>query len=545
MHIHSLQLKGFKRFTDLTIRQIPPSAKLVVLIGPNGSGKSSLFDAFKIWLSNNSTRRVAWDEIYHRKVGYQDGSERRTINHNARLMQAVKIDFQEGIPPQELRKKMIYVRSAYRNEPDFKIQKLTRMGSILDGKQVSKMIDNDMIVSENYLRLISASVDGIYNGEHDEKTVAALREEFIGEVRCSIERVFGDLILSGPGDPLSNGAFYFDKGACSNFHYKNLSGGEKAAFDLILDILVKRREFNDTIFAIDEPGLHMHSGLQAMLLEELYGLIPETSQLWIATHSMGMMKKAKEIKEANPKKVVFFDFTGHDFDGPVVLKPAEVDRSFWANTLKIALADLAELVAPSRIVLCEGEFHDGPASPRTDFDANCYRIIFEKEFPETEFLSAGNCSDVENDRLSLGRSLGRLFRTMNIIRVVDRDDKSPQEITALTTNGIRVLSKRHLESYLLDDEIIKKLCQVYKHEDLLAEALKIKRDAINNSVGRGKSVDDIKSASGEIMNGLKRLLSLTGCGNNTEAFLRDTMTHLITPDTEVYSQLKSDIFSEV
>ncbi|RIK85492.1 MAG: hypothetical protein DCC69_10080 [Hyphomicrobiales bacterium] len=34
----------FRRFADLTIRDIPASAKLVVLAGPNGSGKSSLFD---------------------------------------------------------------------------------------------------------------------------------------------------------------------------------------------------------------------------------------------------------------------------------------------------------------------------------------------------------------------------------------------------------------------------------------------------------------------------------------------------------------------
>jgi hypothetical protein len=36
-----------------------------------------------------------------------------------------------------------------------------------------------------------------------------------------------------------------------------LSGGEKAAFDLLLDLVIKRREFNDTVFFIDEPEAHM------------------------------------------------------------------------------------------------------------------------------------------------------------------------------------------------------------------------------------------------------------------------------------------------
>ena len=51
MRIEKLQLKNFKRFTDLTLEGIPASAKLVMLIGANGSGKTSVFDAFN-WLSS-------------------------------------------------------------------------------------------------------------------------------------------------------------------------------------------------------------------------------------------------------------------------------------------------------------------------------------------------------------------------------------------------------------------------------------------------------------------------------------------------------------
>ncbi len=53
MKIKSLQLKNFKRFTDLTLQDIPENAKLVLLIGSNGSGKSSVFDAFGFLASQN------------------------------------------------------------------------------------------------------------------------------------------------------------------------------------------------------------------------------------------------------------------------------------------------------------------------------------------------------------------------------------------------------------------------------------------------------------------------------------------------------------
>ena len=49
MKIEQIVLKNFKRFTKLTIKDIPETAKLVLLVGPNGSGKSSVFEAFNHW----------------------------------------------------------------------------------------------------------------------------------------------------------------------------------------------------------------------------------------------------------------------------------------------------------------------------------------------------------------------------------------------------------------------------------------------------------------------------------------------------------------
>lgn len=46
MKIKTIKANNFKRFSDLTITNIPESAKLVVLVGPNGSGKTSVFEIF-------------------------------------------------------------------------------------------------------------------------------------------------------------------------------------------------------------------------------------------------------------------------------------------------------------------------------------------------------------------------------------------------------------------------------------------------------------------------------------------------------------------
>ncbi len=533
MRVKQLQAKGFKRFTNLSILELPETAKLVVLTGPNGSGKSSLFDAFKMWHICNGGGGGGHNEDYHRKKG-------ETVlswGHH------IKIEFHDGVlvSPED-KKKAIYIRSAYRNEPNFITQQINRMGSVLDGRKITMLIDNDSVVSENYQRLVSSSIESLYSGDHDSKKVYELRELFVGQVRQSMSRVFDELLLKGLGDPLDKGTFYFEKGTSKDFHYMNLSGGEKAAFDLILDIVIKRMKYDNTIYCIDEPEAHMHTRLQSRLLEEIANLIPANSQLWIATHSIGMMRKAKHMHAASPQSVVFLDFHEQNFDEPVTLKPKAINRGFWKQTLGVALDDLADLIAPAQIVLCEGKLTKSSSSRRSEFDARCYRTIFFGEFSDTDFLSVGNSLDVESDRLQFGQSIQTLLPGTKVIRVVDCDDKSTQEIEELQAVGVRVLSKRQLESYLFDDEIIEKLCTSVEKASEIPKVIQAKTQALADSQARGNPSDDIKSASGQFYTELKRLLTLTGCGDNTEAFLKDTMAPLVTPDTQTYQMLKTDIF---
>ena len=52
----------------------------------------------------------------------------------------------------------------------------------------------------------------------------------------------------------------------------------------------------------------------------------------------------------------------------------------------------------------------------------------------------------------------------------------------------------------------------------------------------------MKSARGEIYNGLKQVWELSRCGNSADAFLRDTIAPLITHDTEIFKALEHEIF---
>ncbi|WP_205703529.1 hypothetical protein [Hymenobacter radiodurans] len=78
--------------------------------------------------------------------------------------------------------------------------------------------------------------------------------------------------------------------------------------------------------------------------------------------------------------------------------------------------------------------------------------------------------------------------------------------------------------------------------NLIQDCLNAKAQAMQESVARGNASDDIKSASGKIYTELKRILNINQGGNNKCAFIRDTITPLVTEDTHVYKKLEAEIF---
>jgi len=106
-----------------------------------------------------------------------------------------------------------------------------------------------------------------------------------------------------------------------------------------------------------------------------------------------------------------------------------------------------------------------------------------------------------------------------------------------------VLSRRHIESYLWDDEILTELCVQRGHADRAEALLAEKAAAITRSRARGNPPDDVKSAVGELFNVVRTCLGLAGMGNDASSFARNTLAPLIKPGMRTYAELESDIFA--
>ena len=503
-----------------------------MLAGPNGSGKSSFFDALNVWHGYTSLNLFQWQDDYHVKVNVNNSRIRSGMD--------IEVNFHDDVPDKRMQKKAFYFRSAYRNDPDFNVQQFHRQEDLLNESRVQRMIDNDVAVGRNYQRLVSQGLQDVYETEDANTTIGEFRQKIMGEIQSSFQQIFPDTVLNSLGNPLEEGTFKFSKGSSKAFLFKNLSGGEKATFDLIVDLVVARRVFDSTIYCIDEPEAHMNTRLQADLCSALLDLIPEDSQLMLATHSIGMMRQAMEIEKNNPGSVIFLDFGELDFDSPQVIQPVVPNRLFWRRQYNVALDDLAALVAPSRVIMCEGTPRAGGSKRNHNQDARCYDRIFENEFPKTRFISTGNSKDVENDLHYIGESLSTLIHGIELLRLIDRDDLSDEQVAEKCREGIRVLPFRNLETLLFDDELLYALATAEEKAKKGIELVKVKSRLLKSSQG---APNDLKPICGELFNECRTRLRLTSCGNDKYAFMRDTMAPLVTPETQVYKLLKKKIFN--
>ena len=277
-------------------------------------------------------------------------------------------------------------------------------------------------------------------------------------------------------------------------------------------------------------------------------MIPDNSQLWIATHSIGMVRAAQDMRAVRGEQIVFldmgFDLNGEerDYDQPQTIEPSDPDHQFWKRHYVVALDDMAELLAPDRIVLCEG-YTEGTDPP---LDEACYSRIFAREFPRTQFVSIGAASKVEKRMGDLLPVLDRIIGQTEVIRFRDRDDSTPEEIEEEHTRQVPVRTMsgfRNIESLLLSDGVLARLCESVGRSDGLG-AIQAARDrALAENQVRHAS-DDLKPAAQAVHHAARNELKLTRSGRTKSVFMRNVLAPLVTEGTPEYQALKDDIFGK-
>jgi predicted ATP-dependent endonuclease of OLD family len=332
MKVKTLRLKEFKRFDDLTIDLGDTPKRVIALVGPNGCGKSSVFDAFEEKLKDFRSHGYEEHHFFSKAFFYEDTLKKNNYDKN----QSIFLTTDKS----NLDRKSFYIRTAYRFTSKFNVQQIAAMPGILDLRdEPISSISIDTRLESNYKRLLGLSYSEFFKGT---KTGDQVRIELIEEVNLILRNIL-DVEISDLGNIFEKkGQFYFKKGNAKNFPYANLSSGEKEVIDIILDLLIKRKEYTDTVFCIDEPELHLNTAIQRKLIIEIEKLIPEKCQLWVATHSIGFLRALQE--ELRDKSQIL-DFSEKDyFAGVHTIKPIKTTRKNWQRIFSTALEDLTGLI---------------------------------------------------------------------------------------------------------------------------------------------------------------------------------------------------------
>jgi predicted ATP-dependent endonuclease of OLD family len=314
----------------------------------------------------------------------------------------------------------------------------------------------------------------------------------------------------------------------------NLSSGEKEVVDIILDIVVKVKEYNDTVFCIDEPELHLNTAIQRKLLFEIEKLIPDNCQLWVATHSIGFLRALQEeLKDQSQ----ILDFSEKDyFNGSHVICPIVATRKNWLRIFNTALEDLTNLISPKRIIYCEGKDKPGLGGRENGLDAIVYNKIFSEKYNDTVFVSSGGNTELDQRSEIAFRILNKVFNEIEILVLKDRDiasgkivdENDRQQYLLNNPETHRILKRLEIENYLFDKEILKKYC--YENDSQFDET---NYDIFVNDIVN----QNVKDETNRIKNYCCIVTSL-----NPEIF-KQNLADLITPDTMVFQELEVYIFN--
>lgn len=466
MKIRRMHLKEYKRFLDLSIDLGQNPARIIALVGPNGCGKSSVFDAM-LFLANAynhiGDRTPKKDYTYHslmQKPGYD--------------YTGVEISFDSGDYAQVYNQRLINslqntifsFRSSFRYNGSLTVTASKALSKIRDNDYgASSASDIDQRIEQNYRRLQIAY--NKYLNEMDCRPSEA-KAHIIGELNDAIRKCLS-LEIDNLGDiEAGKGTIFFKKSDTPNtFSYNVLSSGEKEVVDLLLDLYLRKDEYNDSIYIIDEPELHLNTAIQRKLLIEINRMIPENCQLWVATHSIGFLRALQDDLN-DDSQIIQFDGENKWASQAYKLTPMVKSRKNWQKLFTTALDDLTGLVSPKRIVYCEGR-----AEPRKDgsergLDAEVYNTIFGEKYPDTLFVSSGGNTELDQRRAIAISILSKVFPDVEILVLKDRDMASGKQTTEndrqvyLSNNPVyhRVLNRFEIENYLYDKMVLKKYCAV-------------------------------------------------------------------------------------
>ena len=492
MYVREIHIKSFRHIEDVhfgTFGQPPKQSDLVVLAGPNAGGKSSVLELLGYALSSswslgwrlgrtfpdNSFEvgiSVTHDEftLIHK---YIDDSQAKYTNDvldylekNLTYYRAFK--FEEG----EYQKNTTLhnqihnlVTAALRNHYSRSLGFFLKSDRNYPSKKFEqrKLFEYDRIIKRDYIWSMAFNTSDIQYMDMFDFLVQQRYHYFhqlgayhhrlgmggseIGNIPSDPLKPYGNLLQKlFPGYKFTDANeevptnLFVELPSGDMVPFSDLSSGEKEVFFILSFFL--RHDVTNAVIVIDEPELHLHPEFARLLVRTMQAIRPG-NQIWLATHNTEI------IDEAGRDRVIYLTRDSQTYKSIVTLG---TDESEGMRQLKNLFGYSGYIgIAKSRVFL-EG------------IDSSSDRKMFSSLFPEyssiikfipsqsSENLPRINTAILSIIEINLGWGQFYLLR--------DRDFLTQEVIKKYLdrfSDRMYVLSRYHIENYILDDEIIAKV----------------------------------------------------------------------------------------
>ena len=362
------------------------------IVGANGSGKSALIQRF---VSENSNKKIKWIAA-HRQTWFSSGSidftptSRQEYGRNTQDYSTINEARWQDLRAQEDLSAILFDLVAKENRR---------------ARTITRYLDNDDCARARQISAESSSPFDRINELLDH-----------GRLKVTVEN-FNDqdlLARHSQGEP---------------FSIAEMSDGERSALIIAAHVITAE---SGTIFVIDEPERHLHRSIIQPFLLALFALRSEDCAFVIATHEIA-------LPVANPyARVLMLQSCQWDGDECVawdadILEPnAELPED-----LKFAI-----LGSRKKILFVEGKL-GGP-------DFSLYTVLF----PGLSVVPQESCEEVQKAVLGWRGSQGIHPVHVEIFGLIDRDNRTDEEVEELAEKGIFALEVYSVEAlYYCSDAI--------------------------------------------------------------------------------------------
>jgi len=219
--------------------------------------------------------------------------------------------------------------------------------------------------------------------------------------------------------------------------FQDMSSGEKETFFLLSFFI--RNDVSSSIIVVDEPELHLHPDLARKLVTRMRTIRPG-NQTWLATHS------AELIDEAGRDRT-FYLRRSED------LKYAECIPATAEGAELQSLRDLFGISGyvgiASKVVFSEGTLSSA--------DRKTFVNLFPELARDIKLIPSGSVSNLHRINQAILALLESDFARCRFYLIRDRDYLSIEGVEshrASNSGRLFVLSRYHIENYLLDEAVI-------------------------------------------------------------------------------------------